>query len=156
MNTTPHLKRIRGFTLVEIMVTVAVLAILAGVAAPAFQNMIAASRVTAVTNELLELVALAQSEARNRQVTVGITVNSDTWSVTPGADPNNVLATLQIDANKNVKVESTFTNISFQPDGALSESTTSKSIKISSTSSYTSTARNIEILGGGKVILVNQ
>lgn len=160
LKTAPLRSLARGFTLVELAVTIAILAIMASMAAPAFQGMIASSRVTATTNEILELLALAQSEARNRQTTVGITIsstsNGQTWSMAPTNDSSNVIASLFINSNANVQVNNGFTAISFQPNGTLAETTTNKSVRITSTSSYTSKARSIQILGGGKVILLNQ
>lgn len=53
----------RGFTLVELMVTVSVAAILATIGIPAFTGMINSNRVTATTNELVTALNLAKSEA---------------------------------------------------------------------------------------------
>ncbi|WP_313243711.1 GspH/FimT family pseudopilin [Stenotrophomonas rhizophila] len=53
----------KGFTLVELMVTVAVVAILTAIAYPSFQSTIRSNRVAAGHNELLGLVNLARSEA---------------------------------------------------------------------------------------------
>lgn len=159
MNIAPIRQRISGFSLIEMMVAIAVLAILASVAAPAYQGMIAGNHVSATTNEILELLATAQAEARNRQTTVNVTVASTTdgqnWSIAPADDSDNVLNRMLVRNNANIEVASTFNAIGFLPDGTLSETTANKSITISSTS-YSSRTRNIQILGSGKVILVNQ
>ncbi|VXB45205.1 Pre-pilin like leader sequence [Luteimonas sp. 9C] len=55
--------RARGFTLVELMVTVAVVAILAAIAFPSFEATMRSNRVSTTTNELLASFALARSEA---------------------------------------------------------------------------------------------
>ena len=62
----------RGFTLVELMVTVAVLAIIAAFAAPSFTRVIEDNRVTTQANDLLTSIALARSEAVKRGATVTI------------------------------------------------------------------------------------
>ncbi|OCW96968.1 GspH/FimT family pseudopilin [Alishewanella sp. HH-ZS] len=54
---------ISGFTLIEVMVTVAVLAIVITVAVPSFGNLLAANRLTGQSNELLGALALARNEA---------------------------------------------------------------------------------------------
>ncbi len=52
-----------GFTLIEAMVTVAVLAIVIGVAIPNFTSLISANKLTAQSNELLAALTVARSEA---------------------------------------------------------------------------------------------
>ena len=53
----------RGFSLIELAIVVALLAILAAMAMPAFQGFIASNRLTAESNEMLAALNLARSEA---------------------------------------------------------------------------------------------
>ncbi len=62
------LRRQNGFTLVELMVTVAVLAVLSTIAYPSFQSTIRSNRVATTTNELIASLALARSEAIKTRV----------------------------------------------------------------------------------------
>lgn len=55
--------RNRGFTLIELMVTVAVLAILLTIALPSFRGVMQSNRVATSTNELIAVLSLARSEA---------------------------------------------------------------------------------------------
>lgn len=55
-----------GFTLIELMVTVAVLVIVLSIAIPSFQNFIIDSRLNAAATELADAVRLARSEAIKR------------------------------------------------------------------------------------------
>ncbi|WP_435751029.1 GspH/FimT family pseudopilin [Thauera sp. AutoDN2] len=57
------MKKISGFTIVELMVTVAVAAILMMIAAPAFRDAIASYRLTTLTNELVAATRFARGEA---------------------------------------------------------------------------------------------
>lgn len=52
-----------GFTLIELMVTLAVAAILLGLALPSFQSSLRSNRVATATNDMLASISLARSEA---------------------------------------------------------------------------------------------
>ncbi len=75
-------RRARGFTLIELMVTVAVLGILAAVAAPAMISFVNANRLNGTTGEMTASLQLARSEAirRNARVTVCSSANGTTCS----------------------------------------------------------------------------
>ena len=78
--------RSRGFTLGELLVTLAVLAVVLTVAVPAFTNFVKNNRLAAATNQLGAALAYARSEAvrRGRPVTVcassdGATCDTTAW-----------------------------------------------------------------------------
>lgn len=78
--------RQRGFTVIELMVTVAVIAIVSLVAAPNFRGMINGNRLSAVTNDYLALSQAAKMEAirRGTRVTMcpsdnGTSCNGSDW-----------------------------------------------------------------------------
>jgi type IV fimbrial biogenesis protein FimT len=62
----------RGFTLVELMVTIGVAAILIGLAVPGFVTTIRDSQMTSASNDLLVSIQLARSEAIKRHLPVSV------------------------------------------------------------------------------------
>ncbi len=86
--------RVEGFTLVELMVTVAVLAIVAAIATPSFGRMISHNRLVAGGNEMVAAIQAARSEAIARRATTTFCATSDGQTCS-GASGNRwlVLAT---------------------------------------------------------------
>jgi type IV fimbrial biogenesis protein FimT len=75
----------KGFTLVEMLVTVALVAILATVAVPSFAELIRNGRATAQTNELIGSLHLARSEAITRAEPVVLCASSSGTACTGAA-----------------------------------------------------------------------
>ncbi len=68
--------RSSGFTMVELMIGVAILGIMAGFAAPAFRDMLVNERVKSASFEMIAALTLARSEAVKRNVAVTLTPTS--------------------------------------------------------------------------------
>ncbi len=79
-----------GFSLIEVLVSLAIIAIFAALAAPSFADLIARTRTKSVASELYAALSRTRSEAlvRNTQITVSAKAGSwqSGWIV---ADPNN-------------------------------------------------------------------
>jgi type IV fimbrial biogenesis protein FimT len=71
----------RGFTLLELMVVVTVMAVLGAVATPSMQRLIAAQRVRSVATDLRLALVKARSEAIKRNRAVTLSPAGDGWSV---------------------------------------------------------------------------
>lgn len=91
----------RGFTLVEMAITVTVLAILLGLAAPLFTGIINGGRLTSNANELVAAMLIARSEAIRGNVPTTLCQSADGancsnaspwrgWIVFTDADRDNV------------------------------------------------------------------
>jgi len=61
-----------GFTLIELIVTISIVAILVGVAIPGFTSIINSTRLTTYANELVASLNLARSEAVKRGVQISV------------------------------------------------------------------------------------
>lgn len=66
-----------GFTLVELAITVVVLAVLVGISIPLFTGLINGSRLTGNANELVAALQIARSEAIRRNVRTTICQSAD-------------------------------------------------------------------------------
>src|SRR5947199_8616557 len=66
----------RGFTLTEMLITLAVTGILVGVAAPSFVSTVSSNRAYSTQTELAASLALARSEATRRGVAVYVSAAS--------------------------------------------------------------------------------
>lgn len=109
----PFVPVVTGFTLIELMVAVAVLAIVSVVAIPAFGNLISSNRLNAQANEFLSAITYARSEAirLNRNITFcnttdGATCNADTgvWTQWLVLDPGNGVLQTSLTLSNRVKV----------------------------------------------------
>lgn len=66
-----------GFTLIEMVVTIAIAGILAALAAPSFRDTIMNSRISSDASGLISDLALARSEAAKRGSAVSVCISSD-------------------------------------------------------------------------------
>jgi len=69
----------RGFTLIELVTTITVMAILAGIALPSFSAFIANQRVRNVSFDLMAAITLARSQAVSRNANVSLQKIGTAW-----------------------------------------------------------------------------
>jgi type IV fimbrial biogenesis protein FimT len=69
--------RVKGVTLIELMVTLAIMAILAAIALPSFRDSIRRNEVTTSSNALLADLSYARTEAANRGLIASVCPSTD-------------------------------------------------------------------------------
>ena len=124
-------QKARGFTLIELMVTLAVLAIALSVGVPTYQTITARSGLSAASNDLLAALAMTRSEALKRDAIVSLQAVSAEPTDTLGAgycivvgNPGNCSGTLvrrfaSLNSAINVVISGGVSSISFDGLGGL-------------------------------------
>jgi type IV fimbrial biogenesis protein FimT len=76
-------RRTRGFTMVELMVTIAVAAILLAVAIPSFESVINSNRLATASNEMMAALQTARMESVRRNGRTAMCLSADPQAATP-------------------------------------------------------------------------
>jgi type IV fimbrial biogenesis protein FimT len=142
-------KRQGGFTLIELMFTIVVLAVLLGIGIPNFRAFILNGHMTAAANDLLSDVNLARSESVKRRVPVLVCATSggsspscatsgsqfSAWLVYVDANSNGSLDAGEITLRQHDRVNDNVTGtatggllITFRPSGYPASGSTSQVI----------------------------
>ncbi|WP_077529111.1 GspH/FimT family pseudopilin [Vreelandella utahensis] len=126
-NFRSNSERQKGFTLIELMISVALLIILVTVAVPAFQGVVESRRITTKTNLLLSSVNTTRSEAIKRGEVVTLKAVDDDfakgWCIYlgesgGGCDSETPIRTYEGSEALNINADGD-TQLEFSPQGSL-------------------------------------
>jgi type IV fimbrial biogenesis protein FimT len=174
--------QVRGFTLIELMVTISLLAILTTLVAPSFAKLIASTRLSSATNELYTSLVQAKSDAirLGSRVTVCpssngsscITAGTPTWTTgwitfsdttrvaAPSVDTGEKILQIGQAIDSSLLIRGSLGYASFASDGTaklINGGLYTAKIRVCSTSSNLTNnerARDISILRTGRVEIV--
>ncbi|MEJ2425804.1 MAG: GspH/FimT family pseudopilin [Candidatus Thiodiazotropha sp.] len=83
------MKRTKGFTVVELMIALAILAIVVAIAIPGFRDFVERNAVTTTSNELLNGLLFARGEAIRTEINTTFTPLAHGWQVTQVTDDDD-------------------------------------------------------------------
>ena len=151
-----HCARIKGFTLIELMITIVLLSIVAAIAVPNFVNFTRNNQIQAKAEETYRLLQYARGEAVANRVKVEVRVANGQWSVWSRAADRSTLAntrTLQFNSAQAQLRASALTNnrIVFNPNG----SATAANITVCR-GTDTATGYRIQVRPSGAMSLYNK
>lgn len=109
--------RVKGFTLVELMVIVVLLAIIAAIAIPNFTMLIRNNQLQAKADELHDLLQYARGEAVTNRDTAELTINTGDWLLSVG-DSERIIQSNATQAQ--VRTNLTGTSQIYHPNGTAS------------------------------------
>lgn len=126
----------RGFTLVELMVTLAVLAIVATIAVPSFTRFMRTNETQAQADELVQLIRYARSQAVSLRLNQKVTVSGDVWQVEvedPAKAREDLVRQMQFRPSVGFATDGVSTVV-FNGLGVMSQPTAEVSIEVCHTS----------------------
>lgn len=161
------MKNTEGFSLIELMVTLALVAILAALAAPSFSAMLANAQIRTGAQSINDGLVLARVEAIRRNARVIFTLGTQsTWGVTNESDTASVQSSPVADGSSNILVTTTpvgATKATFDGRGHLVTNTDATSsinqvdVTVPTSLLNTALAKNlrINVSSGGAIRLCN-
>lgn len=152
----------KGFTLIELMIAIAIMAVLAAVGVPAFQTMILNNRIVTTNNALLGVLQMARSEAVNKRKNIRVCPSTDQLTCTADGNwhdgiivLNDALLLRVMPATRNgVQITSVLTEVVYQGNGRTTANNPRFRVFDDRAAAEPATARNVCINLIGQVASV--
>lgn len=147
-----------GFTLIELMVTIAVLAIIVGIAAPSFNTQIANQRVKSTAVNIESALKEAKAESIIRRQNVIVTYSSTLNTIVLTGRNSTVIATYNVNSQSTVSLVITpiaVTQVIFQPNKLISGASTEVVYTICDSGSSNETPRQVRINSVANISITN-
>jgi type IV fimbrial biogenesis protein FimT len=139
----------RGFTLVELLITIAVFAVLVSLALPSFNQWITNTKIRSTTESVLAGFQLARTEAIRLNRGVRITLNADTsWTVTEILSGNVIQTRPAAEGTGNTTMTvtpGTATTVDFNGLGRVTNLTPITQVDLDSTAIPTASTKELRI-----------
>lgn len=97
------MKKTKGFTLVELMVVVALVGVLAAIALPSFLQSIRANTVKSKADELAAFLRYARTESVTKKKTMTVFLNDKNWEIKVGDTVERTLSLSEVAYSKSSK-----------------------------------------------------
>lgn len=117
-------RKAKGFTIFEMMVVVAIVAIISAFAIPAFQDVMANTRVNSVAEEFTNSVALARNTAISRRRDVAMVpagVDAASWTMRLDSKTGEILSEHRVEDPVRLDYTPNVTVIAFNPNGYVEQ-----------------------------------
>lgn len=115
------INKMRGYTLIELMVVLSMVGILASIAIPSFSQQMKNNRLVSNANQLQSVFKFARSEAAKRDEIITLKENSGNWDVIIDVGTANELKIQQFDATNNTISVSGLADLTILATGEVSQ-----------------------------------
>lgn len=136
---------IRGFTAIELLVVVSIVAIFAAVAAPGLQSLVAGQRIKALTYDLTADLLLARSEALKRNTAVSVVRSGASWDAGWVMSSGGVTLSTRNAASGSISFTGAPQTITFGANGRVTSPADPVRISITSASAGANAQRCVEL-----------